>query len=94
MQTSHRAAIGAEVSSERLFLTPAKDFQDVSRGSPVPHSLKGEALVKAGLTQETWRLEIVADGKAVVTRQRTLSAGTVLDLNALLDLGKTRGVRL
>ena len=59
----------------------------------MPHSLKGDALVKAGLTPETWRLEIVGDGKAAVTRPRTVTAGSALDLNTVLELGKTRGVR-
>ena len=30
---------------ERPFLTPGKDFEDVSRGSPLPHTLKGDDLV-------------------------------------------------
>ena len=41
---------------KRSFLTKAKDFDDVSRGKPIPHTLKGEALVQARLTPETWRL--------------------------------------
>src|SRR5204863_7998109 len=42
-------------------LTPADKFRDVSRGNPKPHTLTGDALVRAGLTPETWRLEITAD---------------------------------
>lgn len=77
----------------RPFLTPAKDFQDVSRGDPVPHTLKGDDLVKARLTPETWRLEIVAENGATVAHPLTLADGTALDLPALLELGRTRGVR-
>ncbi|WP_020469977.1 molybdopterin-dependent oxidoreductase [Zavarzinella formosa] len=80
-----RAAAG-EVPA-RPFLTPGKDFTDVSRGSPVPHTLKGEALAKARLTPETWKLEIVAEDKATIDKPVTL------DLPALLKLGETHGVR-
>src|SRR5690242_1343953 len=48
----------------RPYLTEPADFYDVSRGNPKPFTLKGEALVKARLTPETWRLEIVSDGSA------------------------------
>ena len=51
------AAPPPERAPERPFLTPGREFQDVSRGKPVPHSLEGEALVKAKLTPEwvkTW----------------------------------------
>jgi DMSO/TMAO reductase YedYZ molybdopterin-dependent catalytic subunit len=78
---------------ERTHLTPAKDFEDVSRGEPIPHTLKGDALVKARLTPETWRLEIVAEDKATVASPRTLDAASALDLDALLDLGKAQGVK-
>ena len=50
------------------FLTAANDFVDVSRGNPKPFTLKGEALAKARLTPETWRLEIVSDGSAEIAR--------------------------
>ncbi len=77
----------------RPLLTPGKDFQDVSRGNPIPHTLKGEALVNARLTAETWRLEIVAEDKATVEKPLTLAAGTALDLPALQKLGEKHGVR-
>ncbi len=83
------------------FLTPADDFQDVSRGNPKPFTLTGEALVQARLTPATWRLEIVADPftndvvkePAHVSKELTLDAGNALDLPALIALGKERGVR-
>jgi DMSO/TMAO reductase YedYZ molybdopterin-dependent catalytic subunit len=64
-----------------------------ARGNPSPHSLKGEALVKARLTPESWRLEIVADGGAKVSKPRKLSDSTAIDLPALLELGKKHGVK-
>jgi DMSO/TMAO reductase YedYZ molybdopterin-dependent catalytic subunit len=58
------------------------------RGNPPPHSLKGDDLVKARLTPETWGLDIVADGGCTVEKP-----GKVIDFPALLALGKTRGVK-
>ncbi|MBA4066810.1 MAG: hypothetical protein C0501_24500 [Isosphaera sp.] len=71
----------------REFLTRPKDFEDVSRGNPVPHTLKGDALVKARLTPETWRLEVVAEEPATVDKPLTL------DLPGLRKLGEAHGVQ-
>ena len=71
----------------RTFLTDPDDFTDVSRGNPQPHTLTGEALVKARLTAETWRLEIEAEGEAKIDHPKKLDAGTALDLPGLLALG-------
>ena len=84
----------------RPFLTPADQFEDVSRGDPKPHTLKGEALIKARLTPETWRLEITADAVAhdgvpqmpQIGKSLTLAEGTALDYAALLELGKKHRV--
>ena len=77
----------------RPLLTPAKDFEDVSRGDPIPHKLKGEALVAARLTTDTWRLEITADEKVTLTKPLKIADSNAIDLPMLLELGKTRGVR-
>ena len=45
-------------SMQRRYLTNQVDFRDVSRGNPRPHTLKGDALVQARLTPETWRLDL------------------------------------
>src|SRR5213078_1797077 len=85
----------------RSFLTPAMEFEDVSRGNPRPYSLKGAALAEARLSPQTWRLEITADPfvekpsvnvAASLERPLTLDAGNALDLAALLDLGKKHEV--
>jgi hypothetical protein len=76
-------------------LTASDDYYDVSRGTPKPHSLQGEALVRARLTPETWRLEIVADPftselvkePAGLARPLSLEAGTALDLPGLEPSG-------
>jgi DMSO/TMAO reductase YedYZ molybdopterin-dependent catalytic subunit len=75
----------------RPFLTSAPDFRDVSRGNPRPHSLQGEALVRARLTPETWRLEITSDGSSRIQTPRTLAAGNALDLTTLEQLGRQHG---
>jgi DMSO/TMAO reductase YedYZ molybdopterin-dependent catalytic subunit len=77
----------------RCYLTRPAEFQDVSRGDPKPHSLKGDALVKARLTAETWRLEILAEKQATIAKPRKLEDDTAIDFNTLLELGKTHGVK-
>ena len=82
-------------------LTPADKFRDVSRGNPKPHTLKGDALVQARLTPETWRLEITADAtpnpaikdRTGISKPLTLADGSALDLPALLELGKKHEVK-
>ena len=77
----------------RPFLTPWDDFTDVSRGEPVPHTLTGEALSRARLTPEAWRLEVAAEGPARLARPLRQGDGTAIDLPALLKLGEAKGVR-
>lgn len=77
----------------RPYLTPGDEFRDVSRGNPIPHTLKGEELVKARLTAETWRLEVVAEGKAEVAKPLVAESGTALRYPTLLELGAARGVK-
>ncbi len=43
------------------YFTPTADFQDVSRGKPVPHTLPLEKLEEVGLTRASWRLEVLSD---------------------------------
>src|SRR5260221_5649819 len=77
-----RAADAQEAPSrpDRPYLTPPLKFADVSRGNPNPKTLKGEALVKARLTPETWQLEIFADEKAEVERPQTVDYAALLKL--------------
>ncbi len=82
-----------DTSSPRKFLTSPEAFRDVSRGNPPPHRLKGDALVQARLTPETWRLEIVSDGSAQLQKPRRLDDGTALDFATIERLGKRHGVK-
>ncbi len=63
------------------------------RGSPPPHSLKGDAAVNARLTAESWRLEIVGDAGCRVQRPRTIEGKTAIDLRMLQDIGKRHSVK-
>ena len=92
-QVGRAAGADAPPRPSRPFLTEAGDFVDVSRGNPKPFTLKGEALAKARLTPETWRLEIVGDGSSEVARPSRLEDDTALDLAGLKELGKTHGVK-
>src|SRR5262245_54740500 len=58
---TREASPTADSAFPRPFLTPAHKFRDVSRGDPKPYTLRGDALVRARLTPETWRLEITAE---------------------------------
>jgi DMSO/TMAO reductase YedYZ molybdopterin-dependent catalytic subunit len=78
---------------QRPFLTEAAAFRDVSRGDPKPYTLKGDDLVKARLTPESWRLEIVPADRAELEKPRRLADGSALDLPALEALVKTHGVK-
>jgi DMSO/TMAO reductase YedYZ molybdopterin-dependent catalytic subunit len=80
---------------ESSFFTPQFDFRDVSRGTPVPHSLPPEKLKEVGLTRETWKLEVISDPAqpATLGRQLTIKGGTALDFQGLLELGKKHAVR-
>src|SRR5947208_6934484 len=78
---------------ERKYLTDAERFGDVSRGNPQPHRLKGDALVQARLTPETWRLEIVSDGSTQIEKPRRLDDNTAVDFATLKELGKKHGIR-
>ena len=83
----------AAPADPRPFLTKPEAFRDVSRGDPKPFTLKGDALIKARLTPETWRLEIVGDGSADLEKPRKLDDNTAIDLPALEALGKRSGVK-
>jgi DMSO/TMAO reductase YedYZ molybdopterin-dependent catalytic subunit len=77
------------------FFTPPEDFQDVSRGKPLPHSIPEEKKKEVGLTRETWKLEVISDKEnpAKLGKQFTKAEGTAIDFETLLKLGERRAVR-
>jgi DMSO/TMAO reductase YedYZ molybdopterin-dependent catalytic subunit len=75
------------------FLTPARDFTDVSRGNPIPHTLRGDAVAHARLTPETWRLEILAEDGATLANPKRLEDNSAIDYAALMRLSQDKSVR-
>src|SRR5271165_4137132 len=57
-------------------------------------SLKGEDLIKARLTPESWQVEIIGEGAGVaIEKPRKFDDGTALDYATLLELGKKHSVK-
>ena len=84
----------AKPGYQRDFLTPAGSFYEVTRGKP--YLLDAEARKKAGLTPETWRLEVVPDEppwQPTLARAFRKDDGTALTLGDLEALFRERPVR-
>lgn len=79
---------------EAYFTTQAK-FQDVSRGTPLPHRLPAEKKREVGLTSDTWKLEVISDPEhpATLGKQFRKADDTAFDFDALLKLGAKHAVR-
>lgn len=77
------------------YFTPQADFQDVSRGKPLPHSLSDEKKAEVGLTRDTWRLEVIPDPEHAprLGKKLTQADGTALDFAGLMKLAETKAVR-
>ncbi|MEX0978996.1 MAG: molybdopterin-dependent oxidoreductase [Pirellulales bacterium] len=98
-----RTARGEETSPELAeaiaklepYFTLPDDFNDVSRGKPVPHSLPEDKQREVGLTRETWKLEVIADPDYPVKLRKTLSKAdnSALDFAGLLQLAEKHAVR-
>ena len=88
-------ALAAAIDKLEPYFTPPDKFGDVSRGKPVPHSLSEEKKRAAGLTRDTWKLEVVSDPEhpAKLGKPLTIKAGNALDFKALLKLGEKHAVR-
>jgi DMSO/TMAO reductase YedYZ molybdopterin-dependent catalytic subunit len=59
----------------------------------IARSLKGDDLIKARLTLETWKVEILGDGVAL-EKPRKFDDGTAFNYAALVDLGKKHSVKV
>ena len=92
---THAADTPAKTGYPHPILTPAEKFEDVSRGTPKPFTLTGDALVQAQLTPETWRLEITADTTVneAVKQPASISKAITLDAAMLGELGRKHSVR-
>jgi DMSO/TMAO reductase YedYZ molybdopterin-dependent catalytic subunit len=78
----------------RPFLTDPdpKKWNGPGRGKPPPHEFNKDELIRARLTPETWRLEIVGED-VEIGRPRKLDDGSAIDFPTLLELGKEHGVK-
>ena len=83
------------VAKLESYMTPLDKFRDISRGSPVPHSLSEEKRTEVGLTRETWRLEVTADPDhpTRIKQPMTIADGTALDFPRLMELAQTHVVK-
>src|SRR4051794_36278926 len=81
----------AKPGYQRDFLTPAGLFYEVTRGKP--YLLDPDARKRAGLTPETWRLEVVPDEppwRPTLARTFRNDDGTALTLDDLEALFRER----
>ncbi|HLJ55232.1 MAG TPA: molybdopterin-dependent oxidoreductase [Chthonomonadaceae bacterium] len=74
------------------YLTRPGDFGTVERGSPPPYQLPEPRLREIGMTRDTWRLEVVADG-AKIDGPLTIARGNALDWAGLMKLAEKKSVR-
>jgi DMSO/TMAO reductase YedYZ molybdopterin-dependent catalytic subunit len=84
----------AKPGYQRDFLTPAESFYEVTRSRP--YRLADEQRRQAGLTPETWRLEVVPDEppwQPVLKKAYRKEDGTALSYKDLEDLFRARPVR-
>ena len=94
--TSDDAAPELQAALAKLesYLTRQDDFRDVSRGKPIPHTLSDEAKQTAGLTRDTWSLDVVSDPDHKSDLRTSFSAekGNAFDFTALMKLAKDHAV--
>lgn len=76
------------------YLTSDKNFRYVGRLQPKASEMSEAERADAGLTRETWELEVFADleSEARVRRPLTKKDGTALTFQQLLEIGKTKAV--
>lgn len=90
-----RAELEDALRNLEPYFTPQAQFRDVSRGKPLPHSLSDEQKRAAGLTRETWKLEVISDAEhpARLRRPLTHADSTALDFAGLMQLAEKHAVR-
>ena len=83
------------IANLESFLTLQDEFEDVSRGTPKPHTLTDEQKQGVGLTRETWSLDVVSDTDQPTQLRNELSAeqGTAFRFTDLMKLAEAHSVR-
>ena len=81
--------------SELEYLTPADKFIVQRRGQPVLSEIPADKLAAIGLTQETWKLEILTDpeSNSEIGNPLTREKGNAIGWPDLMKLADTRAVR-
>lgn len=89
------APLAEAIAKLETYFTRPADFQDVSRGKPIPHSLPEDKKREVGLTRDSWRLEVISDPEhpAAVRKPLTKADGSALDFEALMRLADKHAVR-
>lgn len=77
------------------YLTRPEDFVSVERGNPLPYKLPPEKLKAAGMTRESWRLEVLPDpeSNSRVERPLRVADGTALTFDGLMKLAEKHSIR-
>ena len=89
------ASLQEAVGNIESWLTKPADFRDVSRGTPVPHTLPLEKRQEVGLTRDTWKLEVASDPDhpARLRNPLTKDKNTALDFAGLMKIAEQETVR-
>ena len=77
------------------YLTPAEQFGTVERGNPLPYKLPPADLKEAGLTTDSWKLEVVSDADypATMGKQFTHADNTAFTYSQLMKLAEKKSTR-
>ena len=77
------------------YLTPAEQFGTVERGNPLPYKLPPADLKEAGLTPDSWKLEVVSDADypATMGKQFKHVDNTAFTYAKLMELSKKHSTR-
>ncbi len=87
-------ASGTETLSDpESWLTKPDDFDDVSRGKPIPHTLSEAERRDVGLTRDTWRLDVGSDSESPATIRRPLTADHAFTFRDLMQHAEQHSVR-
>jgi len=89
-----QAALDALIK-DLQYLTHPEAFVSVERGNPLPYKLPPEKLKAAGMTRESWRLEVLPDpeSNSQVERPLRVADGTALTFDGLMKLAEKHSIR-
>jgi len=89
------SALQKALDDLETWLTKPDDFRDVSRGNPLPHTLDDAKRQEAGLTRDTWKLEVASDpdNKTRLRRPLTKADNTAFTFQDLMQLAEKHAVR-